>query len=134
MGWLQDALLLTSLLANHSDFAAVDTTDSMALSISTTTTSLQPQFTVPTSADLGAAVLPNIHASNAIDAQTVCPGYLATSIDVTAYGLRAHLTLAGEPCNVYGTDISDLDLIVEYQTQSRLHVTSRIPGVGVVLR
>jgi len=122
MGWLQDALLLTSLLANHSDFAAVDTTDSMALSISTTTTSLQPQFTVPTSADLGAAVLPNIHDSNAIDAQTVCPGYLATSIDVTAYGLRAHLTLAGEPCNVYGTDISDLDLIVEYQTQSRLHV------------
>ncbi|KAJ9652066.1 hypothetical protein H2198_008690 [Neophaeococcomyces mojaviensis] len=120
-GWLQEVLVLTSLLANHSDFAAVDTSSPVP-SFSPTGTSLQSQFTVPASADVGAAVIPNIHDPEAINAQTVCPGYLATSIDVTAYGLQAHLSLAGESCNAYGTDVSDLDLVVEYQAQSRLHV------------
>jgi alpha-glucosidase (family GH31 glycosyl hydrolase) len=32
------------------------------------------------------------------------------------------LTLAGPPCNIYGNDIADLTLVVEYQSQQRLAV------------
>jgi hypothetical protein len=32
------------------------------------------------------------------------------------------ISLAGEACNVYGTDLPDLKLEVEYQTSERLHV------------
>ena len=45
-----------------------------------------------------------------------CPGYTASNIQQTSSGLTADLTLAGEPCNVYGTDLRDLTLTVEYQT------------------
>lgn len=114
--------MLTSLLANLSDFSPVEPSTSMDLPTSLTTTSLQPQFTVPASADIGVALLPNIYDPEAVDAQIACPGYFATSIDLTAYGLQARLKLAGEPCNVYGTDIPDLDLTVEYQAKSRLNV------------
>jgi len=36
--------------------------------------------------------------------------------------MTADLTLAGEACNVYGNDIADLTLSVEYQSQNRLNV------------
>lgn len=45
-----------------------------------------------------------------------CPGYRAINVDERSRGLTADLTLAGEPCNVYGTDIKHLKLEVEYQT------------------
>lgn len=45
-----------------------------------------------------------------------CPGYRATDIKTSANGLTAKLTLAGTPCNIYGNDIEDLTLTVEYQT------------------
>ena len=45
-----------------------------------------------------------------------CPGYAATNIRETANALTADLTLAGSACNVYGADISDLKLLVEYQS------------------
>ncbi|KAI0018569.1 family 31 glycosyl hydrolase [Xylariomycetidae sp. FL0641] len=64
----------------------------------------------------------NIQAPNAVDPQTVCPGYHASSVKDTAHGLTADLTLAGKACNVYGTDIQDLTLTVEYQASDRLHV------------
>ncbi|RSL69659.1 hypothetical protein CEP54_002139 [Fusarium duplospermum] len=51
-----------------------------------------------------------------------CPGYSASNIEETADGLTADLTLLGEPCNVYGIDASELKLVVEYQTDKRLHV------------
>jgi alpha-glucosidase len=51
-----------------------------------------------------------------------CPGYSASNVDKSDYGLTADLTLAGDACNLYGDDIKDLRLIVEYQTDSRLHV------------
>ncbi|SMR62123.1 unnamed protein product [Zymoseptoria tritici ST99CH_1E4] len=51
-----------------------------------------------------------------------CPGYRATDVKTTANGLSAKLTLAGNPCNVFGTDLEDLTLTVEYQTDARLHV------------
>ncbi len=51
-----------------------------------------------------------------------CPGYKASSVQHTSNGLTASLTLAGDACNVYGTDLKDLTLTVEYQTAERLHV------------
>ena len=46
---------------------------------------------------------------------TACPGYTAANVQKTSSGLTADLTLAGEACNVYGTDLQDLTLTVEYQ-------------------
>lgn len=45
-----------------------------------------------------------------------CPGYKANNVKTSSSGLTADLTLAGAACNVYGTDITDLTLTVEYQT------------------
>ena len=46
----------------------------------------------------------------------MCPGYSASDVQKNANGLTAKLTLAGEGCNIYGNDIKDLTLTVEYQT------------------
>ncbi|KAL6718544.1 hypothetical protein ACLMJK_004636 [Lecanora helva] len=51
-----------------------------------------------------------------------CPGYVASNIVQTSSGLAADLTLAGPGCNVYGYDLGELKLLVEYQTDTRLHV------------
>lgn len=45
-----------------------------------------------------------------------CPGYRASNVEETGSGLTADLTLAGDPCDIYGQDIQELRLIVEYQT------------------
>ncbi|KAJ3562776.1 hypothetical protein NPX13_g8438 [Xylaria arbuscula] len=76
--------------------------------------------TLPTRDDV--AVIPNIHDPDAVDPQSVCPGYTASNIVETATGLTADLTLAGDPCNVYGNDVEALSLVVEYQAADRLHV------------
>lgn len=88
----------------------------------TATTTFRPIFTVPAAAGLGAALLPNINDPNAVDAQTVCPGYVGSNVLRTPYGLTATLTLAGPACNVYGTDVETLNLTVEYQSADRLSV------------
>jgi len=50
-----------------------------------------------------------------------CPGYKASDVETSGSGLTASLTLAGTACNVYGTDLEELTLIVEYQSgKSRL--------------
>ncbi|KAI1748847.1 glycoside hydrolase family 31 protein [Xylaria castorea] len=78
------------------------------------------------SAELGerddVAVVPNIHDPNAVDPQSVCPGYKALNVAETSLGLTSDLVLAGDPCNVYGTDVEALSLIVEYQAADRLHI------------
>ncbi|KAL9118812.1 MAG: hypothetical protein Q9187_004633 [Circinaria calcarea] len=51
-----------------------------------------------------------------------CPGYLASNVVTTGSTLTADLRLAGPACNVFGTDLTDLKLLVEYQTDTRLHV------------
>lgn len=51
-------------------------------------------------------------------AQAACPGYSASNIQQTSNGLTADLSLAGETCNVYGTDLTNLTLTVQYQTGS----------------
>ncbi|MCJ1474014.1 hypothetical protein MMC13_002672 [Lambiella insularis] len=88
----------------------------------TETTTFRPIFTVPSSADTGATLIPNINDPNATDAQTVCPGYSGSNVQRTLNGLTATLTLAGSACNVYGTDIESLNLTVEYQSANRLSV------------
>lgn len=45
-----------------------------------------------------------------------CPGYAATNIQQSSRGLTADLNLGGAACNVYGTDLTNLKLLVEYQT------------------
>ncbi|KAH3949249.1 alpha-glucosidase [Parastagonospora nodorum] len=90
-----------------------------------TPTSFRPVFTIPASADQGANVLPNIQDPQAVNAQNVCPGYTASALEQDDQGLSAVLTLAGKPCNVYGTDIDVLSLKVEYQSNSRLAVNIR---------
>jgi alpha-glucosidase len=53
---------------------------------------------------------------------SACPGYKATKQWETKSGFYADLSLAGTACNVYGIDLPDLKLEVEYQTSDRLHV------------
>ena len=60
--------------------------------------------------------------SSAPNAQNVCPGYQASNVESTSNGVTADLTLAGDACNVYGFDVAELTLSVEYQTQQRLAV------------
>ncbi|KAI4598086.1 hypothetical protein KJ359_003895 [Pestalotiopsis sp. 9143b] len=67
-----------------------------------------------------AAVLRRDYPSDAPLA--ACPGYKASNVQTTTSGLTADLTLAGEACNVYGTDLTDLILEVSYDTETRLHV------------
>ena len=87
-----------------------------------TTTSFRAIFTVPSDADNSVPLIPNINDPQAVNAQDVCPGYKASNIVRTPYGLKAQLSLAGAVCNVYGTDIEALNLTVEYQSDDRLHV------------
>lgn len=77
--------------------------------------------TQPLSAFL--ALIPAISAnivsrqdSGALDS---CPGYRASNVETTDSGLTASLTLAGTACNVYGTDLEELTLTVEYQSGMR---------------
>lgn len=56
------------------------------------------------------------------DAQNECPGYIASNAQESSFGLTADLTLAGTACNVYGNEINDLWLSVQYQSESRLAV------------
>lgn len=51
-----------------------------------------------------------------------CPGYKVTEQHETESGFSATLSLAGQACDVYGVDLKDLKLEVEYQTADRLHV------------
>ena len=88
----------------------------------TSTTGFRPEFTVPAEADVSVPVIPNIKDPNATDAQTVCPGYTASNVLRNNFGLTASLNLAGEACNVYGTDIETLNLTVEYQSADRLAI------------
>ncbi|PVH81316.1 glycoside hydrolase family 31 protein [Cadophora sp. DSE1049] len=59
-----------------------------------------------------------------------CPGYVASDVQQTETGLTASLNLGGEACNVYGTDVPELKLMVNYGTESRLHV--KIEDAGQV--
>ena len=49
-----------------------------------------------------------------------CPGYTASNVQQDSSSLTADLTLAGDACSVYGDDIVDLKLLVEYQSGRQL--------------
>ena len=58
-------------------------------------------------------------------ANSTCPGYTATNVDVTDSGLTADLTLAGAACNAYSEDLQELKLVVEHQTGMSLATANR---------
>lgn len=88
----------------------------------TTSTASSAQFTIPASADDGATLIANVDDPEAVNAQSVCPGYQASNVQGTAFGFTATLKLAGKPCNVYGTDVESLNFTVEYQAADRLNI------------
>jgi alpha-glucosidase len=45
-----------------------------------------------------------------------CPGYTASNVQNDGARVTADLALAGTACNVYGDDLTNLRLEVEYQT------------------
>ncbi|KAL4873835.1 glycosyl hydrolases family 31-domain-containing protein [Aspergillus spectabilis] len=53
----------------------------------------------------------------------IYPRYKALRVHENGNTLTADLTLAGKPCNTYGTDLKDLKLLVKYQTDEHLHVS-----------
>ena len=56
-----------------------------------------------------------------------CPGYIAQNVSQTSTGLTARLKLAGSACNIYGTDLDNLILSVEYQTGRLKAIASEAP-------
>lgn len=47
-----------------------------------------------------------------------CPGYKASNVKSNGETIvSADLNLAGAPCNLYGVDLDNLKLLVEYQTR-----------------
>ena len=71
-----------------------------------------------------AAMFPRDYPSD--DALAACPGYKASNVESTATGLTADLSLAGEACDVYGTDLKNLVLEVSYDTgELKLPKTTR---------
>ncbi|CAH0025995.1 unnamed protein product [Clonostachys rhizophaga] len=70
---------------------------------------------------------------SAVQAVTLsdCPGYKASNVKTTDTGLTADLGLNGATCGIYGRDLHTLKLIVEYQTDKRLHVVIQDGGLNV---
>lgn len=58
-------------------------------------TGANAQFTIPSEADVGANLLPNVYDTAAVQAQEVCPGYKASTVQQNKYGFTASLALAG---------------------------------------
>lgn len=55
-----------------------------------------------------------------------CPGYSASNVEVTDSSITADLTLAGDACDAYGTDLEELTLEVTYET-GKLNWTGKLP-------
>lgn len=69
------------------------------------------------------SVVPTVQNSSAPDPQNVCHGYKADNVvTVPGVGFTATLGLVGR-CDVYGVDIGQLGLSVQYQSKNRLAVS-----------
>lgn len=77
----------------------------------------------PTIDDVPGVYIANIHDPEALDAQNECPGYIASDVRHNDFGFTARLRLAGKHCNVYGTDVEELDLEVQFQSAERLSIS-----------
>lgn len=140
MTWVQ--ALLATLVASQSStsnkangLTTAGGTSTAAPSVTSVTlggtpTTYSVAFTVPAAADVGPNILPNVKDPKAKQAQKLCPGYNASDVQRTSHGFTASLSLAGQACNVYGTDVEDLTLTVEYQSDHRLHVNIEPTYIG----
>ncbi|KAK9426617.1 putative alpha-glucosidase [Seiridium unicorne] len=81
-----------------------------------------PTPTLPFSVNYAPSVTPNVLSPSSPNAQQLCPGYKASNAANHDAGFTADLVLAGTPCNVYGNDIENLVLDVEYQNATHLNV------------
>ncbi|KAF2867601.1 alpha-glucosidase [Massariosphaeria phaeospora] len=65
-----------------------------------------------------------VHWGNSVPLKRAdeCPGYKASNVQRSDNGFTADLSLAGSGCNLHGEDLKDLKFLVEYQTDSRVHV------------
>lgn len=120
-------ILLTACLTfnyaqGQSSTSTAPSTSLVTTVVAGTTITYKPEATLPSAIDNGANLLPNIKDPEAVDAQTVCPGYTASNVVKSPVGFSATLTLAGKPCNVYGTDVDVLSLEVAYLDADRLSV------------
>lgn len=82
---------------------------------SSTTKVFRKMLTVTRARALIVAALPLFWGAAAQNLET-CPGYRASNVVSTHSTLTADLSLNGPACNVYGTDMTSLKLVVEYQT------------------
>ncbi|KAB5578414.1 putative alpha-glucosidase precursor [Coniochaeta sp. 2T2.1] len=121
--------LLAALWPGLGHSAACSPAYSSGLATSTAT-SFRPIFTVPSDADKGQNILPNVKDPQAINVQDVCPGYIASGVTPTANGFTANLDIAGPACNVYGNDIVNLTLSVEYQAADRVNIQIQPRFIG----
>lgn len=77
---------------------------------------------LPDNADAGQHLIPWIDDPERKDPQAECPGYIASDVVKTETGFTAALDLAGKACNVYGNDVLNLTLTVNYQGPDRLNI------------
>jgi alpha-glucosidase len=72
----------------------------------------------------GSALAASAHSLEARQSKSLdaCPGYTASNVKDDGATVTADLKLAGAACDVYGKDLVDLKLLVEYQTGGSLEV------------
>lgn len=87
-----------------------------------TDTAERTQFTLADYVDVGEELIANVDDPQAVNAQSVCPGYRASNVQHSTHGFSASLELSGKPCNVYGTDVESLVVEVQFQDTGRLNV------------
>ncbi|KAB2580756.1 Alpha-glucosidase [Lasiodiplodia theobromae] len=120
--WLYSVLTIASYAQAQSSLSSSFLEGDGTATIAGTPVTYSPKFTVPASADVGQNLIPNIVDPQAVDAQSVCPGYKASDVKRNANGFSATLNLAGKACNVYGNDVDTLELTVQYQNAHRLSI------------
>ena len=75
----------------------------------------------------GGALAASAHARRE-KSPDACPGYAASNVRDEGAVVTADLRLAGAACDVYGRDLGELKLLVEYQTGEFL---KKIGGKGL---
>jgi alpha-glucosidase len=82
---------------------------------------IRPTFLIK-SLTFVASIVISVHAASLSVRDTTpaaCPGYRASNIQTNkGTVISADLNLAGVACNVYGTDLDNLRLVVEYQNRA----------------
>lgn len=119
---LLTAFLTFNYAQGQSSTSSAPSTTLVTTVVAGTTITYKPEATLPAAVDNGQNLLPNIQDPEAVDAQTVCPGYKASNVIKSPVGFSATLTLAGKPCNAYGTDVDTLSLEVAYLDADRLSI------------